>query len=310
MPRFIIIGAGAFGASTALHLTRDDSNTEIHLFSLPPNRAHPASIDFNKVVRAEYSSDLYRGLAADAITAWNHEDFKRFYHKSGWVVIHGTDHSSLPRPPLESKRMTEEQLRQDFDAVYEGCKLEGGEDITYDESIAWVEATGALENTIRLACKAGVNYRTEEVLDLCFEDEKCTGVQLENGERLHGFTVVLAMGPWTGPFLSRHSRLHVPHGLCVNAGISTATITLEEDEALKYRRMPILVRPTQGTVATGTDQKYICSQIYQARSCRWTKIVVSRSLTPRASPTINWQLTGRWLELGLTLNYLTRTVPC
>ena len=102
-----------------------------------------------------------------------------------------------------------------------------------------------------------MNHRTEEVLG---EDQKYTRVHLENGERLYGFTVVLAMGPWTGLFLSRHSRLHVPHGLFVNAGISTVTITLEEDKALKYRRIPILVRPTQGIVATKTDQRYIYSQ--------------------------------------------------
>ena len=104
MPRFIIIGTEAFGASTTLH-TRNDSNADIHPFS-SPNRAHPASIDFNKFVQAEYLSNLYRGLAADA--AWNHDDFKCFYHKSGWVVIYDPHHSSLPRSPLESKRITEE----------------------------------------------------------------------------------------------------------------------------------------------------------------------------------------------------------
>ena len=119
-------------------------------------------------------------------------------------------------------------------------------------------------------------------------------------------TVVLAIGSWTGLFLSRHSRLQVPHGLFVNVGISIVTITLEEDKALKYRRIPILVRSTQGTVATETDQRYIYSQFI-----RWdhaTKIVVSRSLTPRASPTINWQLMVRLSELGLTLNYWRE--PC
>lgn len=249
MSRFIVVGAGVFGASTALHLARDDSNAEIHLFSLPPNHAQPASMDFNKVVRAEYSSDLYRGLAGEAMTAWEQEDFKQFYHKSGWVMIHGNDNSSLPRPPPEVKRMTEEQFRQGFDAVYEGCELGGGEDITCNEDIAWVEATEALENTIRLACETGVIHRTEEVFELCFNDESCDGVRLKNGECLHGYTVILAMGPWTGPFLGRHPRLHIPDGLFVNAGISTATITLDEDEARQYGRMPILVRPAQGIVA-------------------------------------------------------------
>ena len=249
MSRFIVVGAGVFGASTALHLARDTSNSEIYLFGLPIDSAQPASIDINKVVRKEYASDLYRSLADEAMRAWQHEDFKSFYHKSGWVVIHGKQDSSLPRPPVESKRMTQKELRQRFDSVFEGCELEGEEDITYDESIAWVEATQALEKTLRLACRAGVIYRTEEITELFFDDKKCNGVNLKSGEQLRGFSVVLAMGPWTGPFIARHSQLQTPIGLFTNAGISTVAITLDEEEAQKYSRMPILVRPTQGTSA-------------------------------------------------------------
>ena len=250
MSRFIVIGAGVFGASTALHLARDTVNAEIHLFDLPSDSAQPASIDFNKIVRTEYVSDLYRSLAEEAMTAWQHEEFNSFYHSTGWVVVHGKHGSSLPRPRLESKRMTQEEFRQRFNSVFEECELEGGEDITCDESVAWVEATEALKETIRLACAAGVIHQIEEIMELCFKDTKCNGVRLKNGKHLHGFSVVLAMGPWTGPFIARHQQLKVPSRLFINAGVSTATITLDEDEAPKYSRMPILVRPTKGTIAS------------------------------------------------------------
>lgn len=249
MSRFIVIGAGVFGASTALHLAAETHNAEIFLFGLPTDSAQPASIDINKVVRTEYSSDLYRSLADEATRAWQHVDFKKFYHKCGWVVVHNGQDSSLPRPSLESTRMTEEQLRRRFNSIFERCELKGGEDITCDDSVAWVEASEALEKTIRLACEAGVVYREEEITGLCFEGTKFVGVLSKSGEQLRGFSVLLAMGPWTGPFIARHSQLKAPIGLLTNPCVSTAAITLDEEEAHEYRRMPILVRPTQGITA-------------------------------------------------------------
>lgn len=248
MSRFIIVGAGAFGASTALHLAREEPNATIYLFSLPPDSAQPASIDINKIVRSEYKCDLYRRLADEAVKAWKHEHFKTFYHESGWILIHGYEDSSLPRPPLESKQMTEEELGQCFGSVFEGCELKGAKDVTYNESVAWVEATKALEKTIELALAKGVIYRREEIKELCFDDEKCSGVRLkEDGTELRGDSVVLAMGPWTAPFIARHTRLQPPIGLFTNAGVSTAMITLNEDEASKYSQMPILAYSARGT---------------------------------------------------------------
>ena len=119
MSRFIVVGAGIFGASTALHLARDAPNTKIYLFDLPTDSAQPASIDINKIIRREYASDLYRTFADEAMKAWQGEDYKTFYHKSGWVVVHGNQDTSLPRPPAECKRMTHNELRQRFDSVFE-----------------------------------------------------------------------------------------------------------------------------------------------------------------------------------------------
>lgn len=90
--------------------------------------------------------------------------------------------------------MTQKEFRQRFDSVFEKCELGGREDITCDESIAWVEATKALEKIIRLSRKAGVIYRRKEIKELCFKDVKYTGVRLKAGRQLHG-SVVLAIGP-------------------------------------------------------------------------------------------------------------------
>src|ERR1700741_1372701 len=60
----IIIGAGAFGLSTALHLVRS-GYSNITVFEkddqIPP--VYSAANDLNKIVRAEYEDQFYTDLA-------------------------------------------------------------------------------------------------------------------------------------------------------------------------------------------------------------------------------------------------------
>jgi sarcosine oxidase/L-pipecolate oxidase len=60
----IIIGGGAWGLSTALHLTRD-GYTDITVFERAEEIPSPysAAYDLNKIVRAEYEDLFYTNLA-------------------------------------------------------------------------------------------------------------------------------------------------------------------------------------------------------------------------------------------------------
>lgn len=59
----IVVGAGAFGLSTVLHLSQA-GYTNISVFEqdsqVPPNRS--AANDINKIVRAEYEDPFYTDL--------------------------------------------------------------------------------------------------------------------------------------------------------------------------------------------------------------------------------------------------------
>lgn len=63
-PPIIIIGAGAFGLSTALHLSQTVPPDQILVLeqdtSIPPRSS--AANDLNKIVRAEYEDPFYTDL--------------------------------------------------------------------------------------------------------------------------------------------------------------------------------------------------------------------------------------------------------
>ncbi|KAL9931564.1 hypothetical protein V8E36_009561 [Tilletia maclaganii] len=97
MARFIVIGAGVFGASTALHLKRyfpdasvtilERSNPSSLKCTTPAPSPDAASSDLNKIIRADYADADFRKLAIRAIEHWRtDEGLRPFYHEVGLLL--------------------------------------------------------------------------------------------------------------------------------------------------------------------------------------------------------------------------------
>ncbi|KAF2168547.1 hypothetical protein M409DRAFT_65482 [Zasmidium cellare ATCC 36951] len=98
-PKILIIGAGVFGLSTALHLARR-GYTSVHLYDVQDYTSTAyqcsqgcvaASCDDNKIIRASYGdSKLYRDLAFEAIAEWekwNAESGRRLWERCGFLRV-------------------------------------------------------------------------------------------------------------------------------------------------------------------------------------------------------------------------------
>src|SRR5450432_1011939 len=88
--KILIVGAGAFGTSTAFHLAINNQDptavTVLDRAPVPSPRA--ASTDINKIVRADYTSAFYMDLAYDALGAWETWSLlKPYFHRTGWVML-------------------------------------------------------------------------------------------------------------------------------------------------------------------------------------------------------------------------------
>ncbi|KAL3457711.1 FAD dependent oxidoreductase [Aspergillus heterothallicus] len=82
----IIVGGGAFGLSTALHLLQK-GYTNISVFEkddhIPPRFS--AANDLNKIVRAEYDDLFYTDLTIKSIAAWKTPQFAPYFHQTGFL---------------------------------------------------------------------------------------------------------------------------------------------------------------------------------------------------------------------------------
>lgn len=85
---FIVVGAGVFGATTALGLARLGHRVTV-LERSPDGYAAPdsASNDINKIIRSDYSNPHYELLAKWAIDAWKKDPLlAKYYHDTGFVL--------------------------------------------------------------------------------------------------------------------------------------------------------------------------------------------------------------------------------
>jgi sarcosine oxidase/L-pipecolate oxidase len=84
---YLIVGAGVFGLSTALHLARTRPEASVVVLDRGdvPNPAS-ASWDLNKIIRADYRDPFYMKLALEACAAWDADPlYAPHFHQSGMV---------------------------------------------------------------------------------------------------------------------------------------------------------------------------------------------------------------------------------
>lgn len=91
---YVVVGAGVFGASTALELVK--AGQKVTVLERSQDGFHSpdaASNDLNKIVRADYSDPHYRDLAKETISIWRRSPLlSRFYHETG--VLFRSGHNS------------------------------------------------------------------------------------------------------------------------------------------------------------------------------------------------------------------------
>ncbi|KAF2193668.1 FAD dependent oxidoreductase [Zopfia rhizophila CBS 207.26] len=123
----IIVGGGAFGLSTALHLSLR-GYTNITVFEQDgqiPSR-YSAANDLNKIMRVEYEDPFYTDLAVEAINAWKTPLFAPHFHQTGF--LHCVSEKAPEKAVATLKRFQAAAERHSQMAKYVSS-IQGQEDI-------------------------------------------------------------------------------------------------------------------------------------------------------------------------------------
>lgn len=255
---YVIVGAGVFGASVATHLIHKYPDANVVLIDRGPfPHEAGASWDWNKVVRADYTSLVYMELAIEALEAWRTDPlYNTYYHESGLIWADPTDR---PKTILENYRKLNSNEKYRMSNPEETKKLWGGiysdtnytnvSEILINESSGWVEATNALRQVIQAAVDSGVKYVSADVKEIMFNDDgESVGVRTLKNEVLSANHIILATGAYTPKLLMdsapKRREIHADHRM-IAAAICEGSVMLSDEDARYFRQGPVYVNEVE-----------------------------------------------------------------
>ncbi|KAL2075180.1 hypothetical protein VTL71DRAFT_122 [Oculimacula yallundae] len=252
----LVVGAGTWGCSTALHLARRGYKNVKVLDRYPLPSPISAGNDINKIIEegsSTSSSDdsLSETLRRLATHGWLHDPvFAPHYHNTGYAIcahtpagleqltkhekIHDNpDFEVLETPEQFRSLMPEGVLTGDFPNWKGGFRKKGA---------GWVFARGALMSTFHEASRLGVEFITGpggDVTTLLVENGDVVGAETADGTRHYATTTILAAGAQAPSLLDMKDQLRP-------TAWTLAHIALSAEECKLYRNLPVLFNLESG----------------------------------------------------------------
>ncbi len=256
--RIVIVGAGVFGLSTALELSRK-GYTSITVLdrSLPPV-ADGSSVDISRIIRSDYNDVEYAALANEAYELWLSSELYRpaFYPTPFLLAATSSDVAGVPgRTYLNNTKRVLQSLGltwRDLDSAAEARaafpaltgKLASPGFMGYaNDRAGWADAAYGIELVRDECSRRGVSFvagRHGTATKLNYDSEgKVRSVQTASRLEILADLVIGAAGAWTAGLVPLKK-----------ATISTVQIAgyirLTDEEVAKLQGLPIYINMPTG----------------------------------------------------------------
>lgn len=203
-PRIVVVGAGAFGGWTALHLARRGARVTL-IDAWGPGNPRSSSGGETRAIRAIYGPDrVYVEMVRRAYQLWDQlaaATSEPIYLETGALWLHRIDDAYVQSsiPLLEEQGFIVDRLTIDQAARrYPQIDLDGIESIWFERRAGALfarQSCGVVRDEFR---GAGGEYVTAHVEPGPLEGETMRAVRLSDGTRVEADAYVFACGPWLG----------------------------------------------------------------------------------------------------------------
>jgi sarcosine oxidase len=198
-----VVGAGAFGAFTALALRRMGARVTL-LDAWGPGNARASSGGETRVLRAVYADRIYVELAARAFDRWAELERltgRRFLHPTGalWMVADDSDFVARAAENLRAigfpfaRLETGEAARR-----YPQIRWDGVRWALWEERAGFLLARQACAAAVDALVAAGGEYRLARVEPGGVAGGRMDALRAGDGSRVTADAYVFACGPWLG----------------------------------------------------------------------------------------------------------------
>src|SRR5208282_3525933 len=204
-PHIAVIGAGAFGGWTALHLVERGARVTL-LDAWGPGNSRASSGGETRVMRGTYGPDQpYTEMAARALKLWAKYERKwkrQFLHRTGvlWMASGRDDEfergsvkallaAKIKFQQLSAARMKKRWPQINFEGIQWGI---------FEPECGYLDARASCQAAVEAVVAAGGRYRQAAVLADGLESGPLGSLALSDGSRVKADCYVFACGPWLG----------------------------------------------------------------------------------------------------------------
>jgi monomeric sarcosine oxidase len=199
-----VIGAGAFGGWTALHLLRSGAKVTL-LDAWGPGNSRASSGGETRIIRATYGpKPQYVHLAARALQLWKENEERwnqKLFHRTGMLWMSGPDDAFIKAslPLLREAGIAFEELdgsdaRQRFPQIdFEGIKCS-----IFENESGFLTARRNCQVVLEHFLAEGGEYRESPAEPGPIQGREMRGLTLSGGASLTADQYVFACGPWLG----------------------------------------------------------------------------------------------------------------
>ncbi|HEY3974900.1 MAG TPA: FAD-dependent oxidoreductase [Candidatus Sulfotelmatobacter sp.] len=213
-PHIAVIGAGAFGGWTALHLLERGARVTL-LDAWGPGNSRASSGGETRIMRGTYGPDQpYTEMAARALKLWAKYErrWKRqFLHRTGVLWMASGNDDGFERGSIESlgaakikfQELSSAQMRKRWPQI----NFEGITWGIFEPECGYLDARASCQAVVEAFVAAGGKYRQlavlKEGLEGGVEHGKPLGLALSDGSLLKVDRYVFACGPWLGKLFAQ-----------------------------------------------------------------------------------------------------------
>jgi sarcosine oxidase len=212
-PSVIVVGAGAFGGWSALHLAESGARV-ILLDAWGPGNSRASSGGETRTIRATYgpAHAIYVSMVARALQLWKMYEGQwnlKLFFRSGALRMAGADGSyeNSALPVLTQAGIPFEKLSvAECSRRWPQINFDGVPWSVYEPESGFLAARRACEAVLNAFLKIGGEYRQAHVTPGPIVSSRMDGVTLDQGELRKADFYVFAPGPWLGsvfPFLAQ-----------------------------------------------------------------------------------------------------------
>jgi glycine/D-amino acid oxidase-like deaminating enzyme len=204
-PHIAVVGAGAFGGWTALHLLESGARVTL-LDAWGPGNSRASSGGETRVMRGTYGPDQpYTEMAARALKLWAKYERRwrrQLLHRTGVLWMASSRDDAFERGSVKMLRAAKIKF-QELPAAkmkkrWPQINFEGIHWGVYEPDCGYLEARASCQAVLEAFVAQGGKYRQLAVVPDDLESGPLRSLILSDGSRLKADYFVFACGPWLG----------------------------------------------------------------------------------------------------------------